>query len=390
MNKKESNRRRRLLLWSGLGAVAIVAAGGGAWILSLPPAPTLTAAPPIAKQEADATLTALKPPKRQRPLIAIIGINDATEATDYLMPYGILRRSDVADVVALATKPGPLKLYPALKVEPQATVAEFDARHPEGADYVIVPAMSRDDDPVVLEWLRSQAAKGTMIIGVCAGAKVVGEAGLLDGKRATTHWYYLKELRDKHPAIHYVANRRLVVDQGVATTTGITASMPIALTLIEAIAGRDKAEAVGRDIGVTHWDARHDSDAFQFTRPFALTAIRNTIAFWNREQLGIELTPGVDEVSLALVADAWSRTYRSRAVTFSRTDGAQQSRNGIRIVPDRVGASWPAKHLLPAIGDRQPARELDEALHGITARYGMRTADFVAMQLEYPRPSASR
>ena len=166
--------------------------------------------------------------------------------------------------------------------------------------------------------------------------------------------------------------------------------MPMSLTLIEAIAGREKAEAVGRDIGLTHWDARHDSDAFQFTRPFALTAIGNTVAFWNREQLGIELTPGVDEVSLALVADAWSRTYRSRAVTFSRTDGAQQTRNGIRIVPDQVAASWPAEHLLPAIGDRQPARALDEALQGITARYGMRTADFVAMQLEYPRPSASQ
>ena len=160
------------------GAVALFAAIGGAWILSLPPAPTRNSAPPIAKQEADATLAALKPPKRQRPLIAIIGINDATEATDYLMPYGILRRADVADVVLLATEPGPVKLYPALKVEPQATVAEFDAQHPEGADYVIVPAMSRDDDPAVLEWLKSQAARGATIVGVCAGAKVVGEAGL--------------------------------------------------------------------------------------------------------------------------------------------------------------------------------------------------------------------
>ena len=245
---------------------------------------TSTAAPPIAQEEADAILAALKPPKRQRPLIAIVGINDATEVTDYLMPYGILRRADVADVVALATGPGPVKLYPALTVEPQATVAEFDAQHPEGADYVIVPAMSRDDDPAVLEWLRSQAAKGATIIGVCAGAKVVGEAGLLDGKRATTHWYFVKELRTKHPAIQYVADRRLVVDQGVATTTGITASMPMSLTLIEAIAGRDKAEAVGRDLGVTQWDARHDSEAFQFTRPFALTAIGNTVAFWNRER----------------------------------------------------------------------------------------------------------
>ena len=165
------------------------------------------------KQEADAILAALKPPKRQRPLIAIVGINDATEVTDYLMPYGIIRRADVADVVLLATEPGPVKLFPALKVEPQATVAEFDAQHPDGADYVIVPAMSRDDDATVLKWLNSQAAKGAMTIGVCAGAKVVGEAGLLDGKRATTHWYYLEELLDKHPAIHYVADRRVVIDQ---------------------------------------------------------------------------------------------------------------------------------------------------------------------------------
>ena len=90
------------------------------------------------------------------------------------MPYGILRRADVADVVALATEPGPVKLFPALQVEPDATVAEFDAQHPEGADYVIVPAMMRDDDADVLKWIRSQAAKGATIIGVCAGAKVVG------------------------------------------------------------------------------------------------------------------------------------------------------------------------------------------------------------------------
>ncbi len=335
-------------------------------------------------------LATLKPPKRQRPLIAIVGINNATEVTDYLMPYGVLRRADVADVVLLATEPGPVTLYPALTVEPEATVAAFDAQHPDGADYVIVPAMSRDDDPAALQWLNSQAAKGATIVGVCVGALVVGEAGLLDGKRATTHWYYVKELLKKHPGIRFVADRRLVVDEGVATTTGVTASMPVSLTLIEAIAGREKADAVARDIGLQHWDARHDSNPFQFTRPFALTAIRNSVAFWNREELGLELTPGVDEVSLALVADAWSRTYRSRAVTFSRTEGAQQTRNGIRVLPDQVVASWPAEHLLPAVGDRQPARALDEALQGITARYGTPTTDFVAMQLEYPGPAASR
>jgi hypothetical protein len=190
--------------------------------------------------------------------------------------------------------------------------------------------------------------------------------------------------------MRYVRDRRLVVDDRVATTTGITASMPMSLTLIEAIAGRDKARAVGRDIGLADWDARHESDEFRFTRPFALTAIGNTAAFWSHERLGIELKEGVDEVSLALVADAWSRTYRSQAVTFASAAGVQQTRNGIRILPDEVALSWPAERLLPSVGDRKPAEALDDALQGIATRYGTRTTDFVAMQLEYPRHRATQ
>jgi len=378
----------RPVWWSALGAAALFAIVGGGWFLTLPAAPSSRAAPPIAREETEATIAALKSPKRQRPLIAIVGINDESETTDYLMPYGILKRADVADVVALGIRPGPVTLFPVLAVEPEATVADFDEQHPDGADYVVVPAMSRDDDPVALQWIRSQAAKGAVIIGVCAGAKVVGNTGLLDGKRATTHWFYLRELRDKHPTIHYVADRRLVVDRGVATTTGITASMPMSLTLIEAIAGRDKADAVGRDLGLVKWDARHDSGAFQFTRPFALTAMGNALALWNKEQLGIELVPGMDEVSLALVADAWSRTYRSRAVTFAGTAGALPTRSGLRILPQQVATDWPAERRLPAIGALPPAKALDQALLAIEARYGMGTADMVAMQLEYPRHGA--
>jgi transcriptional regulator GlxA family with amidase domain len=240
-------------------------------------------------------------------------------------------------------------------------------------------------DPAVLPWIKSQAAKGAIVIGVCVGAKVVAAAGLLDGRRATTHWYYREELCARHPTIHYVADRRLVIDRGVVTTTGISASMPMSLTLIEAIAGREKAEAVARDLGVTHWDARHDSKAFQFTRPFALAAMGNTIAFWNREQLGLELAPGVDEVALALVADAWSRTYRSHATTFAATAGALRTRNGLRILPDRITPTWPANRRIPAVGEQPPAQALDQALQNISARYGRRTVYLVALQLEYPR-----
>lgn len=373
--------KKRHMVWIAGGIVAAGLAGFGGWLFTLPPASATAAAPAIAPEEAAATLAALKPPKRPRPLIAVIGINDATETTDYVMPTGILRRADVADVLLVATGPGRVALYPALTVEPDATVADFNASHPDGADYVIVPAMSRDDDPTALQFIKDQAAKGALIIGVCFGVKVVAETGLLDNKRGTAHWFALKELLKKHPTMQYVPNRRLVVDHGVVTTTGITASIPMSLTLIEAIAGREKAEAVARDIGLDHWDARHASDAFKFTRPFAMTVMSNKLAFWNRDQFGIELAPGIDEVSLALSADAWSRTYRSRAVTFAGSQDSITTRNGIRIVPDE--AARPKEDVVNGFTDRPPAQALDQTLAGIESRYGARTRYVVAMQLEY-------
>lgn len=380
----------RVVLWGLLAVAGLFLAGGAAWVYSLPPNPAARTAPRIPEAETAATLAALKPPKRQRPLVAIIGINDATETTDYVMPYGILRRADVADVMTLATEPGPVTLYPALKVQPSATIADFDAQHPQGADYVIVPAMSRDDDPKAMAWLRSQADKGATIIAVCAGAKVAAAAGLLDDRPATTHWYFLKELRGDHPSIRYVADRRFVVDGTRASTTGISASMPMMLTLIEAIAGRDKATAVAKDLGLESWDARHDSSAFKLTRPFATTVLRNLAAFWQWEKLGIELSPGIDEVSLALVADAWSRTYRSRAVTFAGSAAAVESRNGLHILPEEVAGQWPAARTVSLPADVGPAKVLDETLRTIEARYGRRTTAIVAMQLEYPRAGAAQ
>lgn len=376
---------KSLLAWGLVSILVLGLLGFGGWVFSLPPASAAAEAPPVPREEVDAMLAGLRHDGEGRPVVAIVGLNDATETTDYLMPAGILRRADIADVVMLAAGPGPVQLYPALHVAPDATIAEFDAAHPQGADYVIVPAMSRDDDPAVLAWLQAQSGKGARIIGICAGAKVVGAAGLLDGRRATTHWYYLDGMLKRSPGIAYVADRRMVADGNVVTTTGISASMPMMLTLIEAIAGREKAELVAQDLGVESWDMRHASAAFTLTRPFATTVLANVMAFWNRNVWSIALRPGMDEVSLALVADAWSRTYRSKVLTFAEAGGAIETRHGIRLLPDQIGANWLEDSQIVLSPDRRPAEALDDTLAAIADRYGENTMSVVAMQLEYPR-----
>ena len=78
-------------------------------------------------------------------------------------------------------------------------LASFDRAYPSGADYVIVPAMRDDNNPAIAAWLKQQADRGARIAGVCVGALVVGRAGLLDGRRFTTHWSYRKTLLKRHP-----------------------------------------------------------------------------------------------------------------------------------------------------------------------------------------------
>jgi putative intracellular protease/amidase len=312
--------------------------------------------------------------------------NTFTELTDYVIPYGILSESGVAQVLATATQPGTIRLFPALCIEPQATVAEFDAQFPEGADYVVVPAVMRQQDPALLEWICSQANQGASIVGICDGAWVLANAGLLDGRKATGHWFSFKKLAKQFPKTEWQRNTRYVADGNVITTTGVTASIPVCVALVEAIAGREQATSLAQSIGIQDWSSKHQSQQFHLRAKNILTALANKLAFWSHEDIGIPIDAGVDEVALALVADAYSRTYRSTAVSLASSNQPVMSKRGLAIQPNRVqGAAQLVDHTVELQRDRPPVALFDTALHDIEQRYGSDTAAFVALQLEYPR-----
>ena len=247
-------------------------------------------------------------------MIAVVAANAGTETTDYLVPFSVLARSDVGDVAALSAEPGPITLMPALEIETRETIAQFDARVPDGADYVIVPALHDPATPAVVEWVKRQHAAGATIVGICSGARVLSRAGLLRDRAATGHWYDVDDLREENPATRWVPHRRYVADRGVVTTTGVSASLPVSVALVEAIAGPDRARAVADDLGLASWDAGHDSDAFRDGTAYVWTVVWNTLAFWGHETIALPAHDGIDEIALAFTADAWSRTYRSDAV----------------------------------------------------------------------------
>ena len=344
-------------------------------------------------QAGERTLPRYAPrPDRERPVVAVLGYNASTEVTDYVVPYGILAESGVAQVLALATAQGPIRMSPALQFEAQATTQQFDARFPGGADYVIVPNIYEGaSDPQVLGWIKRQAERGAILVGICDGVPVLANAGLLEGRRATGHWRTLPRLERKHPGTQWLRNRRYVADGNVVTTSGVSASIPISVALVEAIGGRQKAQALAASLGVADWSPAHDSERFKLTAGHLFTALGNKATFWRHETLGLEVADGVDEISLALIADAYARTRRSAALSVARGDRPIRTRRGLTLLPDRVAKGvHPPSRMLPLFEGVPAAQALDRALDGIAASYGGATADFVALTMEYPQKRGER
>ena len=364
-----------LLAAIAIGIVALGFTGCGS-------APSLPAPSDAASSELEQQrfVQAMKPRRAGKPVVAVLALNDATEMTDFLLPHAVLKRADVAEVHAVAPRRGRVALYPALEVESAEDLDGFDRAHPSGADYVIVPAMSEDDDPAVTTWLRRQASQGARVIAICSGARVAGRAGLLDGRRFAGHWYDRDTLLSRHPGATYVPHRRYLVDGGIATTTGITASIPTLLALVEAIAGRPKADLLAAELGVPSWTPAHDS------RPFYLDAGRRwdflveKAAFWRHEQWRVDVRDGMDDVGLALAVDAWVRTGRVSVVAASDSK-AVTLRSGLTLVAGPAAADRPS---LPLTPDLAPVRQLERTLCEIAGRYGSSRRDWVMREMEYP------
>ena len=98
----------------------------------------------------------------------------------------------------------------------------------------------------VVSWLRRHHARIPTVVSICTGAFALAAAGVLDGKRATTHWMYLDELRSRFPAVHVVDEGIFVKDGRVWTSAGITAGIDLALALVEEDHGHRVAMAVAR------------------------------------------------------------------------------------------------------------------------------------------------
>jgi transcriptional regulator GlxA family with amidase domain len=172
--------------------------------------------------------------------IAIV-LYDRFTALDAIGPYEVLSRLPGAELAFVAAQPGPVRTDNGMLT----LVAERSLQQEPNPDIVLVPGgpgeVAERAGGAVLDWLRKVDQTSTWTTSVCTGSLILAAAGLLDGKRATSHWMAMDELArlGAQPV-----SERVVFDGKLVTAAGVSAGIDMALTLAARVAGDEVAQAI--------------------------------------------------------------------------------------------------------------------------------------------------
>jgi transcriptional regulator GlxA family with amidase domain len=183
---------------------------------------------------------------------------DEVEVLDFAGPFEVFstasrvkgRLEPDADrpftVFTVAERERPVKARGDLQVRPHFNLVN----HPS-IDVLIVPGGEVAAElarPEVIDWIKRTAQSATITASVCTGAFLLAQAGLLDGKPATTHWEDLDDLGAMFPAIRVVAGWRWLSSDRVVTSAGISAGLDMSLYLVSRLADEELAVRTARQM----------------------------------------------------------------------------------------------------------------------------------------------
>ncbi len=178
-------------------------------------------------------------------ILDVVGPLEIMTGSKYFLPEG----PAPYDVTVVATKAGPVATTSGLTIDAQ--VSFVDAIHEIGdIDTLIVSGghgtTTALEDRLLLDYVSAAAPFARRIVSICTGAMILAEAGLLDGKRASTHWWWCPILEKRYPKVTVDRDAIFVRDGNVWTSAGVTAGMDLALALVEMDWGHDIALQVAR------------------------------------------------------------------------------------------------------------------------------------------------
>lgn len=188
----------------------------------------------------------------------------------------------------------------------------------------------RYDDVVLLDVLRRAAQQCRRLVSVCTGSFLLAEAGVLDGRRATTHWSRFEDFERRYPKVTVDHDALFVTDGRIATSAGVTAGIDLALALVEADHGTDVAQTVARHLVMF---LRRPGGQSQFCAPVWAPPVEAEPI--QRVRSLIHAEPGSD-LSVGVLAAHAGMSERNFTRVFSREIGDSPGRYVERVRIDEA------------------------------------------------------
>jgi transcriptional regulator GlxA family with amidase domain len=189
-------------------------------------------------------------PRRKVAVIAFDGMNPFHLSVPPLVFGSRCAAADgpLFDVTVCAFEGGPLRTSAGFDIATRHSLSAL-----RGAEIVVLPTWHDDCRPApqaLLQALRRAHARGACIVGLCLGAFPLAQAGLLDGRRATTHWAYADLLAERYPQVQVDRDALYVDESQMLTSAGVAAGLDCCLHLLRRLCGADAANHVARQIVV--------------------------------------------------------------------------------------------------------------------------------------------
>lgn len=189
-----------------------------------------------------------RPPKTLVAIVAFDGISPFHLSVPCIVFGDAMGGASPFDVVVCASEPAPLRTTANFRLSDLAPLSVL-----KRADAIVVPSwrdVQERPPERLLAALRDAHARGAQIVGLCFGAHVLAEAGLLDGRRATTHWEYAQAMAARFPAVDVDPDVLYVEDGQVLTSAGTAAGIDACLHLIRQRLGAQAANRLARRLVV--------------------------------------------------------------------------------------------------------------------------------------------
>jgi putative intracellular protease/amidase len=256
-----------------------------------------------------------------------------TEMFDMLAPFYLFNASGKANVFIVAKDKTPILIKRDLFVMPQLSFSEVDAMKLQ-PDLIVIPALSiRDEhqDPVLISFIKKHFTPATKMLTICDGASTGAATGLYDGKPITAHASDFDAIRLHFKKPIWVQDITVTKAGNLFSTAGVSNAVEGSLILMEELFDAETARKVAAGVHYPYAATRltHKSIALDGGNKFS---VLKKILFRNNRDIGILLTDGINEFTMATILDTYSRSFPASFRTYVLHDSTITTKYGLELI----------------------------------------------------------